>query len=728
MNNDPVASAWMNRKKSKSSDPVAEAWLARKKGTSQKPEQENYGIGRSAAVLGKSAISGAVGAIPDTLSMIYNLPAMGYNAYKGEDALPLIPSVSEKVNEGIDAITGDYTKTPETGTLANLAMATDFAGGTLSPAALAGKALRKGLSKTAKALNAFGSKNPAELAAAATSGYTLKALEDEGPVNLLASLAAGMGTKKALNKTNLFSKFNPQNQKANQLERALAPLMAIGSNPKAEVLAAAKRQNMELPLSVLLNSPLSRFTENNLLDTYFRSPRYTKRQNAIHTAIPKRVSEIADRLTPNRVDEGEINDLVRNALIERGDELTDTSKHLYKSAQQKIRPHDKVILRESVPAAEMLLKDVEGLASESQPTKFATTRAQKFLEKFGGERLSPEERDFYASIDQRAYPTRGGTGFGGEIENTMPLKDAAFQRSEYLQDIGFNSPKELLGKKNKLGLLIQGLTEDIKNAPNQEYVKEWEKAAKHYREEYIPVMRDKLFLSLKTGDPAYAKEVTSAVNSKQDFQKLKQFLKGHPAEKKILEAFQKLKFGELTGDLITNSDGKISYAKLYNLIQGKDKKSEFFKAIAGENYQDLVDIGKITASLVEGSRPFKNFSRTASNAFDITKAGLVANATLNLLTGEDDGKDALAFFGAAAPYALSRLLSNPRYLKAVKRYALAKQKGNSIAVQHYGNLLTDIARDIVKGSAIAPIRSQARQDEERRKFIVHPDAVEAQEE
>ena len=96
----------------------------------QKQATAETSIGQRIASGAKAVAAGVAGAIPDTLSLAYNLPAMAHNAqvaagnyqanpYAFDFApaeemtapVPLIPSATEAIDQGIDTATGGYTTT-----------------------------------------------------------------------------------------------------------------------------------------------------------------------------------------------------------------------------------------------------------------------------------------------------------------------------------------------------------------------------------------------------------------------------------------------------------------------------------------------------------------------------------------------------------------------------------------------------------------------------------------
>jgi hypothetical protein len=150
-------------------------------------------IGQRIASGAKAVVAGVGGAIPDTLSLAYNLPAMAQNAqvaagnyqanpYAFDFApaeemtapVPLIPSATEAIDQGIDTATGGYTTTPEDQKYINEGLKTGasfLTGGGLAKSAQGG---------IAKLGNIIGNTSPLQAAGAAAMGGTTSYLADQG--------------------------------------------------------------------------------------------------------------------------------------------------------------------------------------------------------------------------------------------------------------------------------------------------------------------------------------------------------------------------------------------------------------------------------------------------------------------------------------------------------------------------------------------------------------------
>lgn len=229
-------------------------------------EQQDASLGEAtwgqfAARTGKSAIAGAGGGVIDAATAIYNIPAALTNAAQklnkdnpweidpvsgmpapkasGERAeLPLIPSATDAIDEGIDQATGDYTRTPEQERWfqEGIKFASSVAsGGGLG--VLAGKVGRKGAET---ALKAVGSTKPSTIIGASASGVATQKAQEWGlstPGSIGAGIGGGLATEAAMNL------LNPRNIG----KRATAAVGFGRSNLNIPAIDSAKNLNIDLP-------------------------------------------------------------------------------------------------------------------------------------------------------------------------------------------------------------------------------------------------------------------------------------------------------------------------------------------------------------------------------------------------------------------------------------------------------------------------------------------------
>lgn len=229
------------------------------------PKQPETTWGKFAARTGKSAVAGAGGGVIDAATAVYNIPAAltnaandlnkdnhweidpvsGMPAPKASERaeLPLIPSATDAIDEGIDHATGGYTRTPEQERWfqEGIKFASSVAsGGGLG--SLVGKAGRtRGVWVGAEtALKAVGSTKPSTIIGAGASGAAMQKAQEwdiSTPGSIGAGIGAGLAAEAAMNV------LNPKNI----LKRGTAVAGFGRGNLNVPAINSAKNLNIDLP-------------------------------------------------------------------------------------------------------------------------------------------------------------------------------------------------------------------------------------------------------------------------------------------------------------------------------------------------------------------------------------------------------------------------------------------------------------------------------------------------
>ena len=327
-------------------------------------KQIEYTYGNRAASLGKSVVAGAVGAIPDTTSLAYNLPAMGINklrevAGRSPDRnLPLIPSATQAISEGIDNLTDGYTETPEDQKWLNQGV--EFAAGVGGPGAIGKGARVLGMGRTATLANVAGTTNKSAIAGAGATGATMSALEDQGAStgeSLAGGLAAGIGV------SNLKSLGQSA---ARGTGKAIVGAIGLGKNKiDLDAAQAAKNLDIELPAAALSESNLTALADQWIGKTPFFGTKLQTKYKKAEGKAKEVLDDIFENTGPRKTPEIEakiselyqkrIDSLPDNAAIKP----TNTAKAL-----EKINI-DSALLSADEKA---LLSSIETLKDEFKPS------------------------------------------------------------------------------------------------------------------------------------------------------------------------------------------------------------------------------------------------------------------------------------------------------------------------------------------------------------------------
>jgi hypothetical protein len=265
-------------------------------------------LGQKPASTVKSLAAGVLGGIPDTAALLYNIPAAVHNMNvqnrnaAGEDLkelyqelgrfdpkylnydqeMPLIPSAQEGIDQGIDRITGGYTKTPES--MKHFNEGAKLVGNLASFGGLAKGAEKIGRFGVSKLAGALGTTKPLPLTGAAVTGSTLSKLDEEGVspfVSLPASIAAGTA---ATSIPKAISRVKPGSKNLLVNFMGLSP-----KNLNLEAARAAAESGIDLPAAALTDSKIT-----SLADQFVgKTPHFgDKLKNKYLTAEKQMIGEL----------------------------------------------------------------------------------------------------------------------------------------------------------------------------------------------------------------------------------------------------------------------------------------------------------------------------------------------------------------------------------------------------------------------------------------------------
>jgi hypothetical protein len=291
-------------------------------------------LGNFAATSGKVIASGAAGAVPDLLTMPYNLLATAHNTQRqaidpeirrigaafNPDApdmpydvdLPMIPSATEAIDKGIDRLTDGYTTTPENQKwfFDGLKMAASVA----TPGGLGKAATHLGAKTLGSAFNAIGSLKPSALAGAGAAGAATEAAQQAGHSggrSLGEGLGAGLLADLAVRK------LSPES-----LKRGVVSLTGFGKgNLNVKGVEAAERLGIDIPNIGFTDSKAANLAAQLVGKTPFVGDKLKDRFTKASQEYKTKFEEMLDSVGSSTTDEvsKEIHskyDLMRKSLPE----------------------------------------------------------------------------------------------------------------------------------------------------------------------------------------------------------------------------------------------------------------------------------------------------------------------------------------------------------------------------------------------------------------------------
>lgn len=351
-------------------------------------------IGQRIASGAKAVAAGVGGAIPDTLSLAYNLPAMAQNAqvasgnyqanpYAFDFApaeemtapVPLIPSATEAIDQGIDTATGGYTTTPEDQKYINEGLKTGasfLTGGGLAKTAQGG---------VAKLGNMIGNTSPLQAAGAAAMGGTTSYLADQG-ASTGEALGGGVAANLAVTGTPALAK-----GAGGLAGRAALTAVGLGKNKlNLEAAKAAQGLDIALPKAAASEGKAIALADQFLSKTPIASGVMSKRYSDMADKVMKELEKAYDSALPAAERVG----------------VEDKIRQLYSNARESLPSEAQIVPSNVTSITEQVKAELAKSASLSAGEKKVLSIIQDYEDKFvpmGIKRIPSPVEDLVASQD-----------------------------------------------------------------------------------------------------------------------------------------------------------------------------------------------------------------------------------------------------------------------------------------------------------------------------------------
>lgn len=351
-------------------------------------------IGQRIASGAKAITAGVAGAIPDTLSLAYNLPAMAQNAqvaagnyqanpYAFDFApaeemtapVPLIPSATEAIDQGIDTATGGYTTTPEDQKYINEGLKTGasfLTGGGLAKTAKGG---------VAKLSNMIGNTSPLQAAGAAAMGGTTSYLADQG-ASTGEALGGGLAANLAVTGTPALAK-----GAGGLAGRAALSAVGLGKNKlNLEAAKAAQGLDIALPKAAASEGKAIALADQFLSKTPVASGVMSKRYSDMADKVMKELDKAYDSALPAAERVG----------------VEDRIRQLYSNARESLPSEAQIVPSNVTSVTEQVKAELAKSASLSAGEKKVLSIIKDYEDKFvpmGIKRIPSPVEDLVASQD-----------------------------------------------------------------------------------------------------------------------------------------------------------------------------------------------------------------------------------------------------------------------------------------------------------------------------------------
>lgn len=486
-----------------------------------------------------------------------------------------------------------------------------------------------------------------------------------------------------------------QKKKASVGEAVLGRALSIGAKPDKELLDAARAQGVELPFNVKLGSQWGDFFANNVFKSIFVSKAYKDVIKNAHKGMFDEFQNNINKIHPEYIEKDVASQRYREALTaEREAVKTETSK-LYDEAANALTEADQGVPHNTLQALESV-KSKFNVPAQSEPMRFVNRRINKLLEEWStssdamkalGEMQHNVTPEIYAQIEKKLQTNA----------KVVPLEKLVKQRSALLNDIDYGEKAQ--GIRAFIKPIIAAIDKDIMQAPNKDFSSRWRAANAYYKNEWADRIKTDIARSLLDGQ--IPKDAIQYMGSPQEIRELTKILGNIPRKGEIMNGLRKAKFQQMVIDSVTNSDGTLSYANLANSFTKKSNMRPLLKELSGPAYEGMNRLAKVAQAYVKSGKELANPSGTALVQSDFDKIGKVMQGILAIGAGAalTTGAWKTAGTALAAPYVLSKVVSNPRYVDAAVQYALARQQNNLKKATSFQNRMKSIFENEIMSKA-----------------------------
>lgn len=640
--------------------------------------------------------------------------------------------IKKLVKSGVDKIAGQNLEADEDDSTGQIIQGTgDFLSSLVIPGSGLVKAGKAGLGAATKLLAKEGS----AALGASTVLNTKPKFTDEGSVgrgveDFADALLGGRAGNKLSGKASKIASDLYKTTAAGNLGKSIKeyPLKAAGrltskfSNPNSEVLKLAKKHNIDLPVNVgLRNTPLNSL-HNNFLKSMFAAKSYRDIYKKADEQMFNKVKSSIDTLGIDNVPPNTASARFRDFLSEEKKLVNDKVEELYSDAVLNAGKGEKVIPENSIKAinefSSLLNRDIQ-----APDTLKVSKILGKLADSWG---LLPKNNEAISALKKNGYdnPELLSKIFSQLSNKNKGLPSLEIGRlNEVRQELGkMTYDQDLRGATGLLSSLRKAVTKDIESSTNPEFINKWKEANRFYRKNVVTRIQSDLAHSMLTGEAP--KDAFDAMSTLKGINHVEKIAGETEKGQRVFSDLKKAKVRELLKDTIDGSyeDGTIRKAAFSKIFQKGEKNQEVLQKLLGKSeYDKLSDISKISEEFSKSGKELLNTSGTTPVAADYERIKDVAKSALKLVFGGvSSGYSVAGSTGAfvatgaamATPYLLSKLVSNPVFVREARIYALARKAAKEKQAQSVLKKLIKMSDSEARRSAVL-INKESSEEEDQ---------------
>lgn len=532
----------------------------------------------------------------------------------------------------------------------------------------AGKQLLKhGPRAAAKVLKPLIGREVKQAAGTSAALNLTPSLTEEGSgARVAENLFKGIAGGRAASKVSLDKLKSTPKKLLDSIKNVPLAAASIGAKPNPETFNLAKKHNINLPLNVGMDSSPLNFLMNNAFKSMFSSRNYKDSMKKANESLGKSIRKNIDVLgEPNKMRASasqDLTDLIRkdeSALQRISNKKYET---MIKSATPNIEVSPNNTKEFIYSMGSKLRNPVKGPS-----TSAVTTQIEKLAKHWG---VIPPSTDLIKKLERDpAYADKLLKKIG-ETSRKIPVSELMETKQE-LQEIA-RKDAHLQGKKKGFYKLINSITKDIESNTSPELQKSIKEYNEWFKGNIATRFRNPTAKSLLREE--MPKEAYKLTATPQGISKLKKIAGDSPEG---LEAFNALKKAKVRNILRkTFKDEKTGPGAFYSTFHSDDNKELLENLVGKKSYENLREISQVSKDFSQAGQDLLNTSGTShvSKDYERMKGALKEALGLFGLASVPGGKVTVAT-GIAGVNLGSRLVSNEKFVNALRKYALAKKAG-----------------------------------------------------
>lgn len=393
---------------------------------------------------------------------------------------------------------------------------------------------------------------------------------------------------------------------------AKVPFLKVTSKQlRNDVIAAAKAEGVELPLSAITDNEILRFLETQLAESSIAGGAIDKAREKLAKQYVSSVNRTFKEISKTAsLDKAAAGAELKGALVDAEKLGAAKNRANYDLAESLIPQGDVTKAPNVVSKIDSLINRLEKTVKPSKEE--ASTL--KYLKGLKDEFFVPVQKEGVQLLDARGNPlTRKAAA---AVQKELPAQNLVGLRRSLNDEIDFVAQG---GSKKLLRSLPGELEKDIEayGKRNAEFL-DAERIARAEFKEYAETFRNReIKNALRNETPEDLLNLGSKQSNIRKVEKALDFLGKEQGNAKFNQ-FRRAKVEDLIKDkIISPKDSQVSFRKASNMLNDTNKAA-ILKELAGpEGFKRLQNLQKIADGIVQGAEKFANPSRSGAKVADI---------------------------------------------------------------------------------------------------------------